>query len=59
MSPGTHCAYQTGGSHEIGLRAGTPNVAYIVGMPGFRLAQTEFVSASNLSTCATESLKFS
>lgn len=33
---------QTGGSQESGLRAGTPNVAYIVGMvKAFELAQTE------------------
>lgn len=33
---------QTGGSHEFGLRAGTPNVAYIVGMAkAFEIAQTE------------------
>jgi cysteine desulfurase len=33
---------QTGGSHEFGQRAGTPNVAYIVGMAkAFELAQTE------------------
>ncbi len=33
---------QTGGSHEAGRRAGTPNVAYIVGMVrAFELAQTE------------------
>jgi cysteine desulfurase len=33
---------QTGGSHEFARRAGTPNVAYIVGMvKAFELAQTE------------------
>jgi cysteine desulfurase len=33
---------QTGGSHEFGLRAGTPNLAYIVGMAtAFEIAQTE------------------
>jgi len=33
---------QTGGGHEFGLRAGTPNVAYIVGMVrALELAQTE------------------
>jgi cysteine desulfurase len=35
-------AAQTGGSHEFGLRAGTPNIPYIVGMAkAFELAQTE------------------
>jgi cysteine desulfurase len=35
-------ATQTGGSHESGLRAGTPNVAYIVGMAkALELAQSE------------------
>ncbi len=38
---------QTGGSHEAGLRAGTPNVAYIVGMAkAFELAQTELETRS-------------
>ena len=33
---------QTGGGHESGRRAGTPNVAYIVGMvKAFEMAQTE------------------
>jgi cysteine desulfurase len=33
---------QTGGSHEFGLRAGTPNIPYIVGMAkAFELAQNE------------------
>ena len=33
---------QTGGGHEFGLRAGTPNVAYIAGMAkAFELAQSE------------------
>jgi cysteine desulfurase len=33
---------QTGGSHEFALRAGTPNVPYIMGMAkAFELAQTE------------------
>ena len=33
---------QTGGGHETGRRAGTPNVAYIVGMvKAFEIAQTE------------------
>lgn len=33
---------QTGGSHEFALRAGTPNIPYIVGMAkAFELAQTE------------------
>lgn len=35
-------AAQTGGSHEFALRAGTPNVPYIVGMAkAFEQAQTE------------------
>lgn len=39
---------QTGGSHEFGLRAGTPNVAYIVGMvTAFELAQTEMNQRTN------------
>jgi cysteine desulfurase len=33
---------QTGGGHESGYRAGTPNVAYIVGMvEAFKIAQSE------------------
>ena len=36
---------QTGGSHEAGRRAGTPNVAYIVGMAtAFEIAQTELAA---------------
>jgi cysteine desulfurase len=36
---------QTGGSHEAGRRAGTPNVAYIVGMVhAFELAQSELAA---------------
>jgi cysteine desulfurase len=36
---------QTGGSQEAGRRAGTPNVAYIVGMArAFELAQTELAT---------------
>jgi len=39
---------QTGGGHEFGLRAGTPNVAYIVGMvKAFELAQTEIDQRTN------------
>src|SRR3990170_6577461 len=43
---------QTGGSHEGGRRAGTPNVAYIVGMAkAFEIAQTELAErAAHLST---------
>ena len=43
---------QTGGSHEGGRRAGTPNVAYIVGMTkAFEIAQTELAErAAHLST---------
>jgi cysteine desulfurase len=38
---------QTGGGHESGNRAGTPNVAYIVGMvEAFKLAQTELETRS-------------
>lgn len=39
---------QTGGGHESGFRAGTPNVAYIVGMvKAFELAQSELESRTN------------
>ncbi|MEX1071430.1 MAG: cysteine desulfurase family protein, partial [Anaerolineales bacterium] len=39
---------QTGGSHEFALRAGTPNVAYIVGMAkAFELAQNEIEQRTN------------
>ncbi|MEX1143283.1 MAG: cysteine desulfurase family protein [Anaerolineales bacterium] len=43
---------QTGGSHEAGRRAGTPNVAYIVGMvKAFEIAQTELAArAAHLSS---------
>jgi cysteine desulfurase len=38
---------QSGGSHEFGLRAGTPNVAYIVGMvTAFEIAQDELEARS-------------
>ncbi len=38
---------QTGGGHESGYRAGTPNVAYIVGMvKAFEIAQSELETRS-------------
>jgi cysteine desulfurase len=38
-------ATQSGGNHEFGLRAGTPNVAYIVGMAtAFEIAQNELAT---------------
>lgn len=40
---------QTGGSHEFARRAGTPNVAYIVGMvKAFELAQSELERRTSL-----------
>jgi cysteine desulfurase len=43
---------QTGGSHEAGRRAGTPNVAYIVGMVrAFELAQSE-LAARTVHLCS-------
>ncbi|MEX2144057.1 MAG: cysteine desulfurase family protein [Anaerolineales bacterium] len=45
---------QTGGSHEANLRAGTPNVAYIVGMAkAFELAQSELTQR----TCQLRKLR--
>lgn len=39
---------QTGGGHETGRRAGTPNVAYIVGMvKALEIAQTELAVRTN------------